>query len=422
MRQSGEPAREFLNLTGEHGGLVYQEDRAAQIEPRDQMDEAWQRLAAIVESSDDAIIGKDLNGIITSWNKSAQRIFGYTPEEALGRSILILIPEDRQPEEPAILDRIRRGERVDHYETVRRRKDGSLVNISITVSPIRGSDGRIVGASKIARDITDRIRREQALRKVQDELLKLNDDLERRVQIRTAELAETVAELEAFSYSITHDLRAPLRSMQSFATLLEQDCSAEISPLGEDYIRRIVTSARRMDHLIQDVLTYSRMARSDLHLDTIDTEHLVQGIIESYPAFQSPGANIQVVRPLLRVLANEAALTQCLANLISNAIKFVVPGEVPRVTIWSEALGDKVRVYVRDHGIGIPTRHQERIFGIFQRLSKSYEGTGIGLSIVKKAAERMGGSVGLQSEPGQGSTFWVELRASPQVGKPEQPP
>ena len=422
MRQSGEPARELVNLTGDHAHLVYQEDRAAQIEPRDQMDEAWQRLAAIVESSDDAIIGKDLNGIITSWNKSAQRIFGYTPEEALGRSILILIPEDRQPEEPAILDRIRRGERVDHYETVRRRKDGSLVNISITVSPIRGSDGRIVGASKIARDITDRIRKEQTLRKVQDELLKLNDDLERRVQIRTAELAETVAELEAFSYSITHDLRAPLRSMQSFATLLEQDCSAEISPLGEDYIRRIVTSARRMDHLIQDVLTYSRMARSDLHLDTIDTEHLVQGIIESYPAFQSPGANIQVVRPLLRVLANEAALTQCLANLISNAIKFVVPGEAPRVIIWSEALGDKVRVYVRDHGIGIPTRHQERIFGIFQRLSKSYEGTGIGLSIVKKAAERMGGSVGLQSEPGQGSTFWVELRASPQVGKPEQPP
>src|SRR6185369_3816071 len=413
MRQSGEPARELVNLTGKHGHLVYQEDRTAQIEPRDQMDEAWQRLAAIVESSDDAIIGKDLNGIITSWNKSAQRIFGYTPEEALGRSILILIPEDRQPEEPAILDRIRRGERVDHYETVRRRKDGSLVNISITVSPIRGSDGRIVGASKIARDITDRIRKEQTLRKVQDELLKLNDDLERRVQIRTAELAETVAELEAFSYSITHDLRAPLRSMQSFATLLEQDCSAEISPLGEDYIRRIVTSARRMDHLIQDVLTYSRMARSDLHLDTIDTEHLVQGIIESYPAFQSPGANIQVVRPLLRVLANEAALTQCLANLISNAIKFVVPGEAPRVIIWSEALGDKVRVYVRDHGIGIPTRHQERIFGIFQRLSKSYEGTGIGLSIVKKAAERMGGSVGLQSEPGQGSTFWVELRATP---------
>lgn len=381
------------------------------IDERKQAEVASQRLAAIVEFSDDAIIGKDLSGVITSWNKGAERIFGYTAAEAIGQSIVMLMPPDRQHEEPDILERIRQGERIDHYETVRRRKDGRLLNISLSVSPIRAGDGRVIGASKIARDITERIRREQALGQVQGELARLNEELEQRVQKRTAELAETIGELEAFSYSITHDLRAPLRSMQSFGTLLEQECGSELSLVAQDYIRRIVTSARRMDRLIQDVLTYSRISRSELHLEELDLDGLVQGIIESYPGFQTPAGILSVKRPLLRVVANEAALTQCLSNLIGNAIKFVAPGKSPQVTVWSEALDGRVRIYVRDQGIGIPAKHQQRIFGIFQRLSKIYEGTGIGLSIVKKAAERMGGCVGLCSEPGRGSTFWIELQA-----------
>src|SRR5205814_1585275 len=157
-------------------------------------------------------------------------------------------------------------------ETVRRRKDGSLVHISLTVSPVRNPAGQIIGASKIARDITERIRRERALHNMQAELARLNAELEDRVRERTAELAETVAELEAFSYSITHDLRAPLRSMQSFATILEQDCAPQVDDLGKDNIRRIVGSARRMDRLIQDVLTYSRVARSELKLEPIKVE------------------------------------------------------------------------------------------------------------------------------------------------------
>lgn len=382
------------------------------IDARKQSEMASQRLAAIVECSDDAIIGKDLNGVITTWNKAAERMFGYSAAEAIGQSVVMLMPPDRQHEEPGILDRIRLGQRIDHFETVRRRKDGSLLNVSLSVSPIRAGDGRVIGASKIARDITDRIRRERTLVQVQGELARLNEELEQRVQQRTAELAETIGELEAFSYSITHDLRAPLRSMQSFGTLLEQECGPELSPVAQDYIRRIVTSARRMDRLIQDVLTYSRIARSDLRLEVLDLDQLMQEIIESYPCFQTPAGVISVKRPLLGVVANEAALTQCLSNLIGNAIKFVAPGQAAEVTVWSEAQADRVRICVRDKGIGIPAKHQQRIFGIFQRLSKVYEGTGIGLSIVKKAAERMGGSVGLCSEPGRGSTFWIELEAA----------
>ena len=375
-------------------------------------DEAAQRLAAIVECSDDAIISKDLKGIVTSWNKAAERIFGYAAHEAIGQSILLIIPPERHQEEPGILERIGRGERVDHYETVRRCKDGRLLNVSLTVSPIRNTAGKIIGASKIARDITDRIRRERELEQMQADLTRLNAELERRVQERTSELAETVAELESFSYSITHDLRAPLRSMQSFATLLEQDCGERVDAVGKDYIRRIVTSARRMDRLIQDVLTYSRMARSELRLEPVELDQLVGGIIESYPAFKTPADMIKVKLPLGQVLANEAALTQCLANLISNAIKFVPPGQVPQINLWTELHGQRVRICIEDHGIGIAAKHQQRIFGIFQRLNKSYEGTGIGLSIVKKAAERMGGTVGLSSEPGRGSTFWLELPSS----------
>ena len=392
------------------GSFVGYVGTGTDIHDQKSAEQASQRLAAIIESSDDAIVGKDLNGIITSWNKGAERIFGYTAEEVIGRSITLLIPADRQQEEPVILERIRRNERVDHYETVRQRKDGTLLHISLTVSPIRSADGRIVGASKIARDITERVRREQALQDMQRELARLNAELEQRVRGRTAELAETVAELESFSYSITHDLRAPLRSMQSFATLLEQDCAERLGPVSKDYIRRIVTSARRMDRLIQDVLTYSRIARSELPLESIDLGALVQGIIESYPSFQAPGALVQVRAPLDKVLANEAALTQCLTNLIGNGIKFVPPGRRPELSIWTEPLEQRVRVCVQDNGIGVAERHQTRIFGIFQRLNKSYEGTGIGLSIVKKAAERMGGSVGLRSEPGKGSTFWLDLQ------------
>ena len=393
------------------GTLVGYVGTSTDIHDQRQAGEISQRLAAIVESSDDAIIGKDLDGVITSWNKGAERIFGYCAEEAIGQSIYMLIPAERRHEEPDILARLRRGERIEHYETVRRRKDGSLIHISLTVSPVRNRFGVIVGASKIARNITERIRREHALQAMQDELAHLNAQLEDRVRERTAELADTVAELEAFSYSITHDLRAPLRSMQSFATMLEQDCAPQVDETGKDYIRRIVGSARRMDRLIQDVLSYSRMARSELKLEPVDVEHLVQGIIESYPGFRGPQAIIDVRRPLLPVLANEAALTQCLSNLISNAIKFVEPSKVAHIVIWTELAGNRIRINVRDNGIGIPARHQERIFGIFQRLSKAFEGTGIGLSIVKKAAERMGGQVGLSSEPGKGSTFWLDLQS-----------
>jgi PAS domain S-box-containing protein len=255
----------------------------------------------------------------------------------------------------------------------------------------------------------ERDRSELALKESREQLAQHAQQLEQRVQERTAKLQETISELESFSYSISHDMRAPLRAMHSFAQILNEDCGDKIGPQGKDYIRRIIGASDRMDRLIQDVLTYSRVTRTELQLEPINVESLLDGVLESYPQFHPPHALIEVKRPLPRVMGNEAALVQCLSNLIGNAIKFVAPDVVPRVQIWAETNESRVRLYVRDNGIGIEPDAHEKIFRIFYQLDRSYDGTGIGLSVVRKAAERMGGTVGLKSELNRGSTFHLDL-------------
>ena len=201
--------------------------------------------------------------------------------------------------------------------------------------------------------------------------------------------------------------------MQSFAQILAEECGDRIGPEGKDYIRRIIGASDRMDRLIQDVLTYSRVTRTEVDLLPVDVEGLLDGIHETYPQFQPPQARIEIRRPIARAVGNEASLTQCLANLIGNAIKFVAPGVTPHVEIWSEVHGDRVRLYVRDNGIGIEPDAHEKIFHIFYQLDRTYPGTGIGLAVVRKAAERMGGRIGLESTPGRGSTFHLDLPKAP---------
>jgi PAS domain S-box-containing protein len=216
---------------------------------------------AIVQSSDDAILSKDLNGIIRSWNAAAEKIFGYTAEETVGKSVTMLIPAGHSNEEPDILSRIRRGEKIDHYETVRQRKDGSLVNISLTVSPIKDDKGKVIGASKIARDITQQKRTEEAVQAARQELALLNQELEARVKQRTKSLNLVVEQMEEFSYSVSHDLRTPARAMRAYAEALRDDYGSKLDDRAHEFLRRIVRGASRMDKLILDLLTYSRVAR-----------------------------------------------------------------------------------------------------------------------------------------------------------------
>lgn len=250
------------------------------------------------------------------------------------------------------------------------------------------------------------------LRRLHTELKRANTGLDQLVRDRTAELQEMVNELEHFSYTITHDLRAPLRAMHGYAEMLAEDCLPGLDGNGRTYLERIRASAARMDQLITDSLNFSKVLRHQLELTPQDPGPLLASMIESYPAFQAPLARIRVETPLPRLLANEAGLTQCFSNLLGNAVKFVPRGRVPEIVIRAERRAECVRLWFEDNGIGIPPEMSGRVFGMFQRLSKDYEGTGIGLALVKKVAERMQGRVGFDSVPGAGSRFWLEFKAA----------
>jgi signal transduction histidine kinase len=248
------------------------------------------------------------------------------------------------------------------------------------------------------------------------EISKLNRALAQKNEVlhdRSTQLQESVHELESYSYSISHDMRAPLRAMQGYSDILLQECSGQLSPEHQGYLHKISSGAKRLDRLIADVLSYSLLSRSKFKLEPVDLDQLTREIIDQYPGMQPPAAEITLEGKLPRVWANEATLTQCISNLLGNAIKFVAKETTPRVRIDAQRKNPgEVVVSFHDNGIGISPADLDRIFGIFVRVNPafSYEGTGIGLSIVRKAAEKMGGKVGVESIPAGGSRFWLQLR------------
>jgi PAS domain S-box-containing protein len=643
------------------------------------------RLAAIVESSGDVIIAKSLQGVIETWNSAAQNLFGYRPEEIIGKPVTVLFPPDRLNEEDQILARLRQGKPVERFETIRVTKDGRKIPVAVSISPIKDDEGRMIGASKILHDISDlvaarealfqekellattlasigdavvltddagrvtfvngeaerltgwnnaeasgrplsevfriineesrapvedpvskvmrsgkvvglanhtilisrdgketpiddsaapirraggplfgvvlvfrdfseqrRAQREQKdlyevvravnqasalpeiyaaaleattrsvasdrsailfldgdnvmrfkawrdlsdayrknveghspwdvndrdpqpvcindtvtmegdLKKIveregiralafvpisyegrllgkfmvyynqphafsEEELRRIStvagpvglavqrrraeEQLETLVRERTAKLQEMMAELQHVSYAITHDMRAPLRAMSTFAGIILDELKAlpGTSPDLLDACRRIIASAGRLDQLIQDALNYTKAVLQELPLHSVDLSRLIPGLIESYPNLQSDKADITIQDPLPTVLGEESLLTQCFSNLLGNAVKFVPPGVRPKVQVHVRQTDGIAHISVEDNGIGIPLDAQRRLFGMFERLTSGYEGTGIGLAIVRKVVERMGGKTGVESNPGQGSKFWVELR------------
>jgi hypothetical protein len=388
-------------------------ERTAELEreiiERRRAEETSATFAAVVRSTNDAVVTKTLQGTITSWNSAAERIFGYPAAEIVGRHITELIPEDRRQEEIEIIAKIARGEPVEHYETIRRRKDGALIDVSLTISPILDSHGRIVGASKLARDITSQKKTEAAIRQ-------MNAELEERVRERTRVLQDTVSELESFAYTVAHDLRAPLRAIHSLGEMLLEDCGAKLEPSERQYLLEMIGAGGRMDALITGLLTYSRIGRQDMPLEPVNLGVVVEGVLEDLRGdLAERKAEIEVVPPLPWVVGNPLLLAQSVTNLVSNAIKFVPPNVTPRVRIRADvgAEPEQVRLWVEDNGIGIPPEFHRMLFRVFERLHgrNEYPGTGIGLAIVRRAVERMGGAVGVDSAPDRGSRFWVELRA-----------
>jgi PAS domain S-box-containing protein len=291
----------------------------------------------------------------------------------------------------------------------------------------RNGQLRLLG---VAIDVSERRKAEESLRQARD-------SLEQRVAERTTKLRETVADLEAFSYSLSHDMRSPLRAMQGYASLLEGLLGEKLGPEPLQFTRRIMRSAERLDALVQDVLNYGRIARAPLELKPLSLSNLVENILDDYPTLAKARSQIEIQQPLLPVCGHEAFAGQALSNLLTNAVKFVPLGRVPRVRLWTEethrkgeapqvdgAEGDKwVRIWVEDNGIGIGPEDQRRVFQIFERVhsAERYEGTGIGLAIVQKAVERMGGRVGVQSSLGHGTKFWIELRGISSVESVDVP-
>lgn len=513
------------------------EQRASEMNAR--------KLADFVKNSEDGIYTTNLEGVVTGWNPAAERIFGYSKAEVIGRPLsATIVPPDRIDEDNEILNRIQRGERIAHYETVRRRKDGSIANISMMVSPIKDLvTGQPTGIFKIARDITQQkgaesqvleageryrtlfnsmdegfcviqmvfdesnqprdyifleinpafekqtgfknalgkrvreldpqheqhwfetygrvaltgepVRYENSTearnrwydvfayrvgrpeerkvavlfsditerKKIERELARAHADLqdyahnlEALVTERTATLQQTVADLEAFSFTISHDLRSPLRAMEGFAQAILEEYSDKLDEQGRDYLDKIKKAAVRLDKLILEVLAYSRISRSELAIVPVNLEALMQDVFQSYPEIRAAKAEISIEHPLHTVLGAQALLVQCVSNLLTNAVKFVHPGSRAKVRVWTENRDSAVRFFVEDDGIGVPENLQAKIFEPFQRghPRAGYEGTGIGLAIVRKAIQRMNGSVGVESRNGHGSTFWLELPAAPE--------
>jgi PAS domain S-box-containing protein len=381
-------ARLRFNHSGEFDGFAAS---VIDIHERKEAASSAALLSAIIDSSDDAIISKNLDGIIMSWNRAAERLFGYTADEAIGKPITLLIPPDRLDEEPRILERLRRGERVDHFETIRLRKDGTPLNISLTISPVRDSNQRVIGASKIARDITERVRQQEALRQA-------NEDLRQ------------------FAHSASHDLQEPLRMVVVYSQLLQQSLGSQASGEVREYTDHIVKGARRMATLLSDLRTYLQVSADEAADEDIDAGEILQRVLANLEvAIQDSAASIET-SPLPRVRMREFQLEQVFQNLISNAIRYRSEAS-PRIRITTSYLPyeKKWLFSVQDNGIGIEPVYQEQIFRVFKRLHSHSQipGAGMGLAICKRIVERAGGKIWVESAPGEGATFHFTVPGKP---------
>ena len=370
--------------------------RAAALRKKSQANE--KKARQIIETANEGIWVLDADARITMVNPRLCEILGYRAEELLGgKKWDFLFPEDR-PATQRLFERRRAG--ISEQADVRfRTKEGKELWTLMAARALFDERGRFEGALDMFTDITQRKLAEERL--------------EQSLLERTDRVREIAREMELFSYSMAHDLRAPLRAMQGLARVVLEDFSEYLPEEGNQHLKRLAASANRMDQLILDVLQYSHLVRGELPLQELDAKGLIAEVVANFPDLGPAQADIALEGKFPPVLANPGALTQIVSNLLSNAVKFVAHGVKPRVRVWAQRDKGIVMFFFKDNGIGIPKKAYNKLFGLFQRLhpTDAYEGTGIGLAIVRKAAERMGGEVGFESEVGKGSQFWVTLRA-----------
>jgi PAS domain S-box-containing protein len=367
--------------------------------------ESERRYRFLAENNPQIVWTARPDGLLDYFNHRWTEVTGLAVEAGTGEGWATAIHPDDLPHMNTAWGRsLATGEpyAVEHRV---RTDDGTWRWFRTQAAALRAADGGVEMWVGTAADVQDE-------REALEQVRRLNADLEHRVVERTAQLADANAELESFAYSVAHDLRAPLRGMQGFSRALLEDYADALDETGRDYAGRIARGAERLDDLINDLLAYSRLAREEIRPEPVELQGLLADVRRHMdPQIEQARATLQLEHPLPAVIGQRAVLTQVLMNLLGNAIKFVPPGTEPRVRVWAEHRGRSARVWVEDNGIGIRPEHRDKIFRVFERLhgQKAYPGTGIGLAIVKKGIERLGGAVGVISEPGHGSRFWFEL-------------
>ena len=357
--------------------------------------DAQAHLAAIVTSSNDAIVSKTLDGIITTWNTGAERMFGFTSGEMIGQSIRRLIPPELQDEEDRILEKVKAGEPLEHYETMRLTKDARRFPVSLTISPIKDAAGKIIGASKVARDITAQKLAEEKLRSVTEELRSVNEDLKH------------------FSYAASHDLQEPLRMVMSYTQLLAKEYKGRLDPWADKYVAYAVEGAQQMEALMTDLREYWSVNEQKVESAIpVDCNHVLEKALTYLEASLRESGGAVTHDPLPVVIAEETPMTMLFQNLISNAIKYRRLDAAPSIRISAARSGGSWKFSVTDNGIGIEAEHLQTIFGPFKRLhGREYPGTGLGLAMCQKIVERYGGRIWVESTFGQGSVFHFTLPA-----------
>jgi PAS domain S-box-containing protein len=496
---------------------------------RKRVEDSLAFLAAIVHSSDDAIIGKDLQSRVVSWNVGAERMFGYSAAEMIGQPITRLLSPDRPDEEPRIIEEVKRGE-TRHLETIRIRKNGEPVEVSLTASPIRNARGEIVGVSSIARDITERKRAEEALehhasvlreqtqmldltnvmardlnsriilwntgmekmygwskeealgknshellrtrfpepldsimaafnrearwegelvhfdkrdrqlvvasqwvlhmdakgkpaailevnnditerKRAEEQVRQMNVELEQRVEVRTSELTAANQEMEAFTYSVAHDLRAPLRHIDAFSRILAEDFASSLAPEARRYLEHIRTGSRNMSQLVDDLLNLARVGRQELRRKPTALGPMVDEVVADLRR-EVEGRHIEWhIRQLPTIDCDSGLMKQVFANLLSNAVKYTRPRQKAVIEVGSAKGNGGNAIFVRDNGVGFNMKYVDKLFGVFQRLHRAeeFEGTGVGLATVERIVRKHGGSIWAEAGVDEGATFYFTV-------------
>ncbi len=351
-------------------------------------------MAAIVQSTSDAIISKTLDGIITSWNPAAEFLLGYKEQEVLGKPITILFPSEYREDEKHILEEVRAGRHVKVYETVRVGKGGRLINVSVSISPIYNGEGVIIGASKVMRDITQQKVSEEGMAELLSALRRSNQ------------------ELDDFAYIASHDLKEPLRGLSNNAIFLREDCEGKLDAQAEKRIGRMMFLCERMERLVNDLLNFSRLGRQQLAVQPTDLNEVVRDITAMMETtLAEAGATVSMPAPLPTIICDRTRITEALRNLITNAVKYNDKAH-KRIEIGSTELQGERVFYVKDNGIGIAAAQHDEVFRIFRRLNDedaAAQGSGVGLTFVKKIIERHHGRIWIESVVGEGTVFYFTI-------------